>query len=247
MNTRIKQFVDGQRDTLILKGDCRDLARDLPEGIADACICDPPYGIRWCGKENKQKAIANDATAFIWFLDDAFRILKDTATLACFCSWRTQEDFRRSIEIAGFKIRSHVIWDRKRRAMATHTNFAMQHDVIWFATKGRFRFPNGVPASVLSHTNIPPTQRLHTTEKPAGLMQDLVRYLTPDDGVVYDPCMGSGSTGDAALATGRRFIGLELDQDNFNIARTRLRSHDPKACLATPPHAFVEEDLHVAA
>ncbi len=58
--------------------------------------------------------------------------------------------------------------------------------------------------------------------KPLWLMEQLVRdYSRPGD-LVCDPCMGAGTTGVACLATGREFVGAEMDQDTFEIARKRL-------------------------
>lgn len=145
---------------------------------------------------------------------------------------------RLGIRLAGFNVRSQVIWDRRNGGMgATHTTFAPRHDVIWFATKGRFAFPNGRPDSVLSFSNVAASKRLHSTQKPDDLMRELVRRLTPAGGIVFDPCMGSGSTGAAAVALGHRFIGVELDDHNFKVAQRRLRDAARfKAKPAAPIH-----------
>jgi len=168
-------------------------------------------------------------------------MLKTDAALACFCQWKGQEDFKTAIRLAGFDVRSHVIWDRLNGGMgATHCTFAPRHDVVWFATKGRFRFPNGRPDSVLPHANVPTKRRVHSTQKPHDLMTQLVRKLTPVGGIVYDPCMGSGSTGAAAIAAGYRFIGVELDARNFANAKRRIvaaaSGGGPKAKLCAPIH-----------
>jgi len=119
------------------------------------------------------------------------------------------------------------------------TTFAPQHDVVWFATKGSgFQFPAGRPASVLRFRNVPASQRFHSTQKPDALMRELVKRLTPPGGIVYDPCMGSGSTGVAAVAAGFRFVGVELDDHNFAVAQKRVRqAARTKAKRAAPIHA----------
>ena len=53
-------------------------------------------------------------------------------------------------------------------------------------------------------------------------MEYLIKMVTPKGGIVLDPFMGSGSTGVAAVKTGNRFIGIELDEDYFNIACARI-------------------------
>ena len=64
----------------------------------------------------------------------------------------------------------------------------------------------------------------HPTVKPTDLMRYLCRLVTPPNGIVLDPFMGSGSTGKAAMLEGFRFIGVELDQDYFDIAKRRIGS-----------------------
>jgi hypothetical protein len=62
----------------------------------------------------------------------------------------------------------------------------------------------------------------HPTVKPIALMRYLCRLVTPPDGVVFDPFMGSGSTGVAAINEGFRFIGIEMEQESFDTAQRRM-------------------------
>lgn len=66
----------------------------------------------------------------------------------------------------------------------------------------------------------------HPTVKPVKLMEWLVKMVTPKNGKCLDPFMGSGSTGVAALNTGRKFIGIEMDSDYYQIAQKRLCDAD---------------------
>ena len=63
---------------------------------------------------------------------------------------------------------------------------------------------------------------LHPTQKPIMLMQYLIRTYTKEGDLVLDNCMGSGTTGIAALTTGRRFVGMELDEKYYSMARKQL-------------------------
>jgi site-specific DNA-methyltransferase (adenine-specific) len=64
----------------------------------------------------------------------------------------------------------------------------------------------------------------HPTVKPTELMRYLIRLVTPKDGTVLDPFMGSGSTGKAAVLEGFDFIGIELSEDYLNIAKSRIEN-----------------------
>lgn len=62
----------------------------------------------------------------------------------------------------------------------------------------------------------------HPTQKPVRLMERLSALVTQEGDLVLDPFMGSGSTGIACINTGRRFIGYEIDDEYFGIAKGRL-------------------------
>jgi site-specific DNA-methyltransferase (adenine-specific) len=66
----------------------------------------------------------------------------------------------------------------------------------------------------------------HPTVKPINLLTYLIRLVTPKNGVVMDCFMGSGSTGIAAQLEGFKFIGMEMDEDYFNIAETRINAYE---------------------
>lgn len=67
-------------------------------------------------------------------------------------------------------------------------------------------------------------KRIHPTQKPVALMEYLIKTYTNPGDLVLDNTMGSGSTGEAALRTGRRFIGIEKDEGYFEIAKKRLEN-----------------------
>lgn len=79
------------------------------------------------------------------------------------------------------------------------------------------------PVTGLPVVDVPP-RNIHPTVKPTDLMRYLCRLVTPPGGIVYDPFMGSGSTGKAALLEGFDFIGSEIERQYFVIARERLHS-----------------------
>lgn len=63
---------------------------------------------------------------------------------------------------------------------------------------------------------------LHPTQKPVALLEYLIKTYSNEGDIVLDNCMGSGSTGVACVNTGRNFIGIELDENYFNIAQERI-------------------------
>ena len=82
----------------------------------------------------------------------------------------------------------------------------------------------GYPTHVLKFDNVNSLERKHPTQKPVDLLEYLIKTYTNEGETVLDNCMGSGSTGVAALNTGRDFIGIELDKNYFQIAENRINS-----------------------
>ena len=80
------------------------------------------------------------------------------------------------------------------------------------------------PKSILTFPRPASSKMLHPTEKPVELLEYLIKTYSNENDVILDNCMGSGSTGVAALNTNRRFIGIELDEKYFNIAKDRLEN-----------------------
>lgn len=80
-------------------------------------------------------------------------------------------------------------------------------------------------------------QKIHPTQKPVELLEYLIKTYTNDGETVLDNCMGSGSTGVACIHTNRNFIGMELDENYFNIAKERIESE-----INNIP--YVKNDIH---
>jgi len=129
--------------------------RELSSASADCILTDPPYGIRYRTKRNAdqpnwKRRITNDESPFIWWLHEAYRVLKDGGCLVCFCRWDVEDVFRMAIRAAAFAVRSQIVWDKEcHSAGDTRATFAPQHENLIFATKGRFAFPHGRPRSVM--------------------------------------------------------------------------------------------------
>ena len=68
--------------------------------------------------------------------------------------------------------------------------------------------------------------KLHSTQKPVALLEYLIKTYTNEGDLVLDNCMGSGSTGVACLNTNRNFLGMELDENYFNIAKERIEKRE---------------------
>lgn len=142
----------------------------------DAIITDPPYGINYVSRAGAR--IKNDRSPFIWFLYDAFRVLKSgeagRGSLICFTRWDVEQAFIDAMRMAGFNVRSEVIWDKVVHGIGDcKTQFAPTHENIIFAIKGKYSFPGHRPKDVITFSRIMGNkQMVHPTEKPVGLLSN---------------------------------------------------------------------------
>lgn len=84
------------------------------------------------------------------------------------------------------------------------------------------------PTSILEFAKSHPSVAKHITEKPIALLEYLIKTYTNEGETVLDNCMGSGSTGVACVNTNRNFIGIELQDDYFEIAKDRIKEANGK-------------------
>ncbi|MCG4706504.1 hypothetical protein L0P17_10700 [Flavonifractor plautii] len=209
----------------LIHGDSLTVLRQMEPESVDAIITDPPYGINYVSPTGAR--IQNDTAPFIWFLYDAFRVLKPGSsgrgTLVCFTRWDVQQVFIDAIRLAGFIVKSEVIWDKIQHGMGDlKSQFAPSHENIIFAVKGKFSFPGHRPKDLITHRKLPGSQMIHPTEKPVPLLADLITAVTKPGDLILDPFAGSGSTLVAAKKTGRRFTGIELDDVHYAKAQRRI-------------------------
>lgn len=103
-------------------------------------------------------------------------------------------------------------------------NFTSDNSGVWVNNGER------TPISVIkiARDNIHKGKNLHPTQKPVALLEYLIKTYTNEGDIVLDNCMGSGSTGVACINTNRNFIGYELDEHYFQIAKERLEQHERK-------------------
>jgi len=81
-------------------------------------------------------------------------------------------------------------------------------------------YPETIETTILAHNN--PAKSLHRTQKPTSLCEWLIKTYSNEEDTVMDFTMGSGTTGEACKNTNRKFIGVEMDKDIFEIAKERL-------------------------
>lgn len=226
--------VSGKGYTLRLTDSIRGM-RQNPTGGFDAAVMDPPYTTAG-GSSNGRTSGADDQFFGYWLRDvlkELRRVVKPSGCAFIFCDWRTigvltscmRPEGHRQTEKA-WTVSQALVWDRE--SIGLGSPFRNSYEMIAFARGPEWRseLPKDIP-TVLRHRWPYGSHEHHGAEKPVDLCRQLVRWATPAGGLIFDPFMGSGTTGVAALREGRRFTGFEHDRANFDTATKRLRSaHD---------------------
>jgi site-specific DNA-methyltransferase (adenine-specific) len=198
-------------------------------GGYDHCITDPPYEeeahVRMrCTRAVLEGRQINAGVDFAPVTDVQRRLL---AQLRCqwiliFCQ---AEAIARYQGLLGAKYKRPLVWVKPDSApQFTGDRPAMGYESIVCAwgMPGRSQWNAGGKRGISTHCIRDEEQRWHPTQKPLGLMRELVRDFTNPGDCVLDPFMGSGSTGVACLEEGRRFLGIERDARYFALACDRL-------------------------
>ena len=110
---------------------------------------------------------------------------------------------------------------RTKGSEKTYSEDGVFHAYTTTKTKNDLYYPK----SIIEFSNAGRTgkaKKVHPTQKPVGLLEYLIKTYTNEGEVVLDNCMGSGSTGVACVNTNRKFIGIELDEKYFEVAKERI-------------------------
>jgi site-specific DNA-methyltransferase (adenine-specific) len=239
----------------LLKGDCLEMMKTIPDKSIDMILCDLPYGTTNCKWDN--------IIPFEPLWEQYERIIKDNGAIVLFGS----EPFSSKLKCSNLNLFKYDwIWKKSRTVGFLNAKNAplKDYEVISVFSKGTTAngskknmkyYPQGLieinkpkksvkqandtivgnrPSRnkdyIAKYTNYPKAiiqfnnerKQLHPTQKPVSLLEYLIKTYTNENDVVLDNCMGSGSTGVACINTNRKFVGIELDNNYFEIAKNRI-------------------------
>lgn len=233
-------------------GDCLELMKDIPDKSVDMILCDLPYGVTQNKKDvalsfdklwEQYERVIKDNGAIALFGQGVFYADLVNSNRKLFkydLVWNKKltsgflnakkMPLRQHEQIAVFYKKPPTYNPQMKLGEANHskgkpkTNQNNNYGEYGFVETKQ----DGLkyPTSVLEFQKPHPSIALHRTEKPIVLLEYLVKTYTNEGDTVLDNCMGSGSTGVACVRTNRNFIGIELDERYFNIAKSRIESED---------------------
>jgi site-specific DNA-methyltransferase (adenine-specific) len=144
-------------------------------------------------------------------------------------------------EEAGFKFWKPLVWDKKTIGMGYH--YRARYEFILFFEKGKRRLNDLGVSDVIA---VPRIHRGYPAEKPPAVAEVLIKQSSLPGDLVADPFMGSGSVGTAALRTGRRFSGCDVNPEAVRLTADRLRpfgaGHVPRGLPEVTPNLLEFSD-----
>ena len=211
----------------LINGDCLERMSRMPEKSVDMILTDIPYGVvnrsdNGLRNLNKEKADVFDLD-INKMLEEFYRVSR--GQIVVFCG---KEQFSSIYEFfANQKGTTRPIIWHKSNPSPMNGQYVYLSGVelaVWFKPRGRKVFNAHCKNTVFKHPN--GSRKIHPTQKNVNLFEELIIDNTNENEIVFDPFMGSGTTGVACLNTNRKFVGIELDENYFNLAKERIENHE---------------------
>lgn len=239
----------------LMQGDCMELLKTIPDGSVDMVLTDPPYGTTACKWDSvipfepmweqlkriikpngaivlfgsqpfTSRLICSNIEMFkyqlVWkktkvshFAQAPYRFLTEHEDIVVFSFGGTSKNSKNRM---AYNPQGLIDCNKICRGKA-HSDHrpSTKRQADYFQTK------TGYPKSILDFKS--DLARQHPTQKPVALLEYLIKTYTNECETVLDFTMGSGSTGVAAKNTNRKFIGIELDQNYFEIAKESINDN----------------------
>ena len=232
------------------QGDCLELMKNIPDKSVDMFLCDLPYGTTQCKWDTtisipelwqEYNRIIKDNGAIVLFGVEPFSSQLRMGNLKNFkYDWvwlksrptghlNAKKQPMRAYEIISVFYKKQCTYNPQGLIEGEFDNnnpskgSKVKGEFVYGQERNNFgvsKYTN-YPKNVLQYPN-PNHNTLHSTQKPVDLLEYLIMTYTNEGETVLDNCMGSGSTGVACVNTSRNFIGFELDEHYFEIAKKRI-------------------------
>ena len=247
----MKQDYEDESVYLML-GDCLDRMKEIPDGSVDAIIADPPYGTTACKWdsvidlplmwEQLKRIIKPDGT-IVLHASQPYTSILISSNLSMFrYNWVWNgvraANFAQAPYMPLKNLEDICVFSNAR--IAANSKMRMNYfpqgledvDIVCAGKTANDHRPNratqkpyrqtktGYPKQLIEFSK--DAKPVHPTQKPVALMEYLIKTYTNEGETVLDFTMGSGTTGVASVNTGRKFIGIEMDENYFEIAKQRI-------------------------
>ena len=233
----------------LMQGDCLELMKEIPDGSVDMVLTDPPYGTTACKWDSvipfepmweQLRRVTKKNGAIVLTASQPFTSALVISNVKMFkYEWvwdkvnlytnflnSSHQPLRRHENVLVF-YKSRPTYNKQwRTGQVYNSSKPSGFGDVYGSQRPHYSSNDGKhhnPCSVVEiKSDIKSEKGLHPTQKPVALMEYLIKTYTNDGETVLDFTMGSGTTGVAAKKLNRSFIGIELDETYFNIAKERI-------------------------
>lgn len=234
----------------LMQGNCLELMKEIPDGSVDLVLTDPPYGTTACKWDSvipfepmwtQLKRVTVRNGAIVLFSSQPFTSALTMSNVDMF-KYEWVWDKKMSVGFLNAKklpLRRHEnilvfgsgvvpYYPQMRKGEMRNKSPKRKSDNYDGRAYGKISHKGDnfndqyYPTSIIEESNANRKNRVHPTQKPVPLLEYLIKTYTNEGETVLDFTMGSGTTGVAAKNLNRNFIGIELDEEYFNIAKERI-------------------------
>ena len=244
--------MEDKNKVYLICGDTLEVSVEIPDKSVDMIFADPPYNLSGenfltckngkVAKCNKGEwdQIDNIFEFNVKWLTECVRILKDEGTIWVSGTLHSYPSVGVILKKLGLWIINDIIWYKPNAAPLLQGNrLAPSTELIWLASKSKKYYFDYKLAKKINNGKqmrnlweIPAARHItsHPTEKPEKLLERILLLGSKEGDIILDPFMGSGTTGVVAKRLRRNFIGIEIDQKYFDIAKKRIEKteHNPQ-------------------
>ena len=227
------------KNGMLFNKDCIEVLKNMEDESVDLIITDPPYKITARGNGGNsggmfQKKEVNNGKVFKTndleiedWLYDFYRVLKPQSHCYIMTNNKNITHYLDVIDKSNFHFIKNLIWVKDNKIMGQ--TYMSQFEYIIMLRKGNHKRINdcgdsdviSIPNKKLKDSN---NKTIHDTEKPIELYKYLIKNSSNENDVCIDPFIGIGGFGVACKELCRKYIGIELDNNYFNIAKERIEN-----------------------
>ena len=223
----------------IYNKDVLELMKTMSDESIDLIVTDPPYKVTARGNAGNSGGMMQDKLSMQGkifkhndikpseYIPEFYRLLKDGSHCYIMTNHVNLHEMLNVAKESGFHFIKSLVWNKGNKIMGQY--YMSQFEYILYFRKGRGKKINKCgTADILEIPNKKTKgedgKNIHDTEKPVELMKVLIENSSNIDEVVFEPFMGVGSTIMACIELDRKYIGCEIDEKYYNIAKNRIEN-----------------------
>jgi len=231
----------------LMLGDCLDRMKEIPDGSVDMVLTDPPYGTTACKWDSiiplepmweQLKRIIKPNGAIVMTASQPFTttLIASNMKMFKYCwVWDKKkggspllskvQPLKVTEDVVVFgngKVTYHPIMTQRDKPKSRGKNQGKVSETTGNAFTEDKVYTHKYPKNIVEVSNANQRGKVHPTQKPLPLMEYMIKTYTNERETVLDFTMGSGTTGVACRNLNRKFIGIEMDENYFNIAKQRI-------------------------